>query len=191
MNITKEWKNIKGYECLYKVSNYGEVKAKRKVIYDIIDGEMQPSYVAKEHIMKPFDNGNGYLVVSLIGDDGTKKNHYIHRLVADAFLPNPNGLPQVNHLDYDRKNNKVNNLEWCSAVENARYSICNRPKIRTGYRSSTGHRFIYMRGDKYRVSIQTKDGRNTDKRFDSLQEAIEFRNRILGEKGVEYKDYFN
>ncbi len=71
--ITKEWKNIEGYEKFYKVSNYGEVKAKRRVVYNMIDGELQPISVTPEHLITPTDNGNGYKIVGLIGEDKKKK----------------------------------------------------------------------------------------------------------------------
>lgn len=188
--LIKEWRNIKGLEHLYKISNYGEVKAKRRVVYDIVDGERQPVYVTKERLMKPFDNGNGYLVITLSIDDGSRKNFYIHRLVAEAFLPNPDNLPQVNHLDYDRKNNRVTNLEWCSALENARYSLCNQPIIRNVCSTSTGYKYIGIRNNKYRVGIKIK-GMHTDKCFNTLQEAIDYRNRVMEEMGIECKDNIN
>ena len=95
-------------------------------------------YVTNEltgKILKGKFAGRGYRVVNLF-KDGKFKNHYIHRLVAIAFLPNPDNLPEVNHKDEDKTNNKVENLEWCTAKENANYGTRNerlgknQPKIK-------------------------------------------------------------
>lgn len=188
--LIKEWKNIVGYETLYKVSNYGEVKSKRRVIYDIIDGERQPVSVAPEKIMTPIDHGNGYLYITLTDENGQRKNFYIHRLVAEAFLPNPDNLPQVNHLDYDRKNNKATNLEWCSISENVRHSLCNQPKTRKCF-STTGYKYLYMRGNRYRVGMRLGNGKTLDKSFNSLEEALEYRNLVAKEYDIELKDNTN
>ena len=188
--LRKEWKNIKGYEKFYKVSNYGEVKSKRRVVYDFVDGEIQPTYVTKEKIMKPFDNGCGYLCVSLVDESGNRKNFYIHRLVADAFLENPNNLPQVDHIDYDRKNNKLTNLRWVTVKENAIHSNCNRKKQRNYCNSKTGYKFIYIKKNMYRVGMPMGDKR-VDKCFYTLKEAVEYRNYVAKEFGVEIKDNIN
>lgn len=191
MTLIKEWKNIKGYEKYYKVSNYGEVKRKRKVVYAEIDGEIQPSYVAPELLMTPFDNGNGYLMVSLVGDDSSRKNFYVHRLVADAFLSNPDNLPQVDHIDYDRKNNRVSNLRWVTTSENINHSMCNHPKTHNICSSSTGYKYIYKRQNWFRVGITVSPKKRVDKRFNTLEEAINFRDEVLKEIGIEVQDNYN
>ncbi len=87
------YKDIKGYEGEYKVSNCGNVYSCKRNI-----------------ILKPSTTKNGYLRVSLC-QNGIKKYFSIHRLVAEAFIPNPNNLPQVNHIDENKKNNNASNLE--------------------------------------------------------------------------------
>lgn len=186
--VTKEWKNIRGYEKLYKVSNYGEIKAKRKVLYMEIDGEMQPYRVTPECLMKPFDNGRGYLVVSLINESGDRKNFYVHRLVADAFIPNPDELPQVDHIDYDRKNNRVNNLRWVTVAENANHSSCNKPKTHNYCKSALGIKYITKRKNKYRVCITITGVITVDKRFPDLESAIKYRNLVLRENNIEINE---
>lgn len=94
------WKDITGYEGLYQVSNYGNVKKK-------LDSK----------ILNIYDNGIGYKFVSL-KLNGKYKTHYLHRLVAYHFLKNLNNYLEVNHLDFDKSNNKVENLEWCSRKTN-------------------------------------------------------------------------
>ena len=97
-------KDIKGYEGLYAVTSCGKVY----------------SYKRKK-FLKPKDNGTGYLYVGLI-KDGKVKNHLIHRLVAEAYLPNPNNLPQVDHIDNDKTHNYLNNLQWITNRDNSRKS---------------------------------------------------------------------
>lgn len=183
MPHTEEWKNIKGYESLYKISSYGRVKVKRRVVYKIIDGELQPNYVSKEKIMTPFDNGTGYLSITLI-KDGKRKNFYVHRLVAEAFIDNPYNKQCVNHKDYDRKNNKASNLEWVTPSENTIYSIPNRPN-RKSRKTNSGYRYITMRGKKYRVCVGKP---RIDKQFNSLEEAIAYRNLVLEKEGFRIEE---
>jgi hypothetical protein len=77
--------------------------------------------IRKNTFLKPQDNGTGYLKVSLrIGNKSV--NRYIHRLVAEAFIPNPNNYPEVNHIDADKTNNDVNNLEWCTSAQNKQHA---------------------------------------------------------------------
>ena len=107
--MTEEiWKDIDGYEGLYKVSNLGRVKSLNYLRKGI----------EKERI--PNKNNSGYLIVGL-HKDGKIKNFLIHRLVAEAFIENVNDLPQVNHKDENKLNNCVENLEWCSAKYNSNY----------------------------------------------------------------------
>ena len=112
MNENELWKDVVGYEGLYKVSDRGNVySVERKDPRGIkIGGRM----------LKPRDGGNGYLRVSLC-KNGKVKGKYIHRLVTEAFIPNPKKLPDVNHKDENPSNNELSNLEWCDARYNNNY----------------------------------------------------------------------
>ena len=103
------WRDIKGYEGKYMVSNLGRVKS------------LNYSNTGKEGILNARDNGKGYLRV-ILWKDGKDKKYRINRLVAQAFIPNPDNLPEVNHKDEDKTNNRVDNLEWCSRQYNIEYS---------------------------------------------------------------------
>ena len=114
---TEIWKDIKGYEGLYQVSNLGRVKSvERKVRHNYGGLKTVP-----ERILKGSPDGDGYLYVSL-SKENHKRNPKIHKLVANAFLLNPDNLPQVNHIDENKENNRVSNLEWCSSLYNLQYS---------------------------------------------------------------------
>lgn len=110
------WKDIEGYEGLYQVSNEGNVKSlKREITYK--DGRKK---LIKERILKKILSDLGYYHVMLC-KNGISKRFKIHRLVANAFIPNINNLPIINHKDENPKNNSVENLEWCDQNYNVHY----------------------------------------------------------------------
>ena len=117
---TEIWKDIAGYEGIYQVSNKGQVRSLDRVIKKL-SGER----IVKGRIIKPSANLKGYLFVYLYRD-GCGKMRTIHRLVAEAFIPNHSLLPQINHRDEDKTNNDVDNLEWCDNLYNARYGTRNQ-----------------------------------------------------------------
>ena len=131
--MTEEiWKPVVGYEGLYEVSSYGRVKSlDRYVKYS--DGRI---YLHKGKVLSLAKDKNGYFVVSLYFN-GKHNTIKVHRLVAQAFIPNPDNLPEVNHLDEDKTNNRVENLEWCDHKYNMNYGTRNiRSKdthIKNGY----------------------------------------------------------
>lgn len=104
------WKGISGYEGLYEISNFGYVK----------------SFCKKTggSIIKNILGQNGYYKVNLM-KRGKRKQPYIHRLVAQAFIPNPENKPEVNHIDGNKLNNHVSNLEWCTSKENSLHCLSN------------------------------------------------------------------
>ena len=118
------WKDIAGYEGLYQVSNFGRVKSRPR------RQRGGNQYGAKFYIMtkgkilrlsmvgRGWEQGEGYLSVSLADNKGRHRRRNVHRLVAEAFIPNPMDKPQVNHIDGDKKNNCVKNLEWSTRNEN-------------------------------------------------------------------------
>lgn len=101
----ENWKEIKGYEGLYAVSDRGRVKS-----------------LSSGKVLKPGVDSHGYAFVG-IHKNGKSKQCRIHRLVADAFIPNPENLPYINHISEDKRDNNVSNLEWVTASQNIRHSI--------------------------------------------------------------------
>ena len=112
------WKNLED-TSFYQISNYGRFRSKDRYVKN-----GNGKRFAKGMIIKPVLTTNGYLEYAYtVGN--TKKIKLAHRLVAKAFIPNPNNYPQINHKDENIKNNNVNNLEWCTAKYNANYGSRN------------------------------------------------------------------
>lgn len=105
-NIHEIWKDVKGFEGVYQISNLGRIKS----LHDA-----HKNLILKQRLKK-----NGYLQVRL-KKNGTVKDCIVHRLVAQAFLENKNNLPCVNHKDENKQNNCVDNLEWCTVLYNNTY----------------------------------------------------------------------
>ncbi len=103
----------KDYNDFYEVSSYGNVKSKDRYVKSV-HGTL---YFKKGRILKQADNGQGYLQLMLC-INGKNRTERVHRLVALTFIPNPLGLPKVNHIDGNKRNNNINNLEWCTQLEN-------------------------------------------------------------------------
>ncbi len=118
------WKDIEGYEGLYQVSNTGKVRS------FIRKTELQaPWHLIKPHVAR------GYAFIALYTKEVKRsKNFLLHRIVAKAFIPNPNNYPEINHKDENKLNNAVDNLEWCTRSYNMCYGTA---RFRQGISSST------------------------------------------------------
>ena len=126
---------MKGYEGLYEVSNYGRVLSINKPI-------TKGTGVRKPKFLKQSKGSKGYIMVKLY-KDGQKLGMSIHRIVAINFIPNPSGLNVINHIDCNKTNNRVENLEWCTQRHNMTHAIENGL-------------IAYARGEKSRKSRLTE-----------------------------------
>ena len=153
--MEEEWRDIIGYEGLYQVSNLGRIKS------------LNYRGTGKEGILSPILNKKGYLVIGLCKNNKQNKKR-VNRLVAQAFIPNPENLPEVNHKDENRINNCVDNLEWCTREYNINYgtrsekvserlkgtrSLSDHPRARKVKCITTGETFdtIIEASEKYSV----------------------------------------
>lgn len=109
---SESWLPVIGYEENYEVSSLGRVRR-----------------IKSGKIIKAFPNWSGYLRTGLYKDKHTRVNETIHRLVAKSFLPNPDNLPQVNHMDRDKSNNSIDNLEWCTQSHNISHAMSTPFKV--------------------------------------------------------------
>lgn len=103
------YKAIKGYEGIYEINEFGQVRSVDRIV-KLKDGGIRKRQ-GKE--LKLFTNELGYSIIRL-QKNGIAKTYIVHRLVAEAFLPNPNNLPEIHHLNHDRKDNRIQNLMWVS-----------------------------------------------------------------------------
>ena len=143
--MSEMWKWIPGYEGLYSVSTLGRVRSERF-----------------NRLLSLTPNYAGYLVVGL-SKDGVSTQFRVNRLVAEAFLPNPNALPQVNHINEKRNDNRVDNLEWCTSKHNNNHGSHNK-KISDSHREKCP--------DGYRIKIKRTDDLEWTE-YKSIRQACE------------------
>ena len=166
-------KPIPGYEGLYEVSNHGRISNFRKVL-------------------KTYKINSGYVAFKL-QKDGKRKSILLHRLVAELFVPNPNGKPEVNHIDGNKENNRADNLEWVSSSENKSHAKAsglwtyNEPG-KGVKQSSTKSRFHNVRWDNSRQkwvgAVSWNNRPHKPKRFQDEIEAARYVNQLLDELGL-------
>jgi len=162
--MQEQWRPIKDYEGLYEVSNLGRVKSLPKY-----HNCGKKSYMQSEKILKLNKRRDGYLQVMLYKDK-KEKTLRIHRLVAQAFIPNPENKPFINHIDCDPSNNCVTNLEWVTQKENIQYAS-KLGRIPNNFKnvSSEQRRINGKKCSKPVISINLVTGEETF--FDSQHEA--------------------
>ena len=117
------WKDINGFEGYYQISNQKRVKSIKRYVKHSKGG----SKIVNEKIIKPFFNGRYFQVC--LSKEGVIYEPSLHTLLAEAFIPNPNNLPYVNHKDCDTTNNNLDNLEWCTPSYNTNYADANTKRI--------------------------------------------------------------
>ena len=175
MEQIEEWRPVKGYEGLYEVSDLGRVRSLDRVVIVSTDESTRHKRILRGMVLSNLNNKNGYLFVSL-SRDGILKRHYIHRLVAIAFIPNPNNYPIINHKDETRDNNRVDNLEWCTQFYNINYGNAIK-KIRDFNLSDKNPNKGRHRPEKFKEKVRkpilqfNRDGIRLVREWDSARTA--------------------
>jgi len=159
--IKETWKPIAGWEESHCVSNLGRIKSSKRTIINPVNNAQ---YVVNDKIMKSNLVGAGYMGL-ILGANGIKKRYIVSRLVAIAFIVNPENKPCVNHIDGDKLNNAVSNLEWCTHKENTIHGF------KTGLMST---KITQVEADQIRQLYSTGKYRQSDigKMFDLTQGTI-------------------
>lgn len=148
------WKDIEGYERYYQVSNLGRVKSLARIVKRKFN-----NYTVRERILKarPDKDGYKYLVLCI---SCKAKTFQVHRLVANAFIPNPDNLPCINHKDENPSNNCVENLEWCTYSYNNTYNdLAHRRMKKVDYAKRTANTNWELRNSHIDFAKRTQ---NTD-----------------------------
>ena len=176
--IERQWKTIPS-AINYDVSNYGEIRQNKK-----------------NKLLKVYISKNGYAYISLRDNNKKYVNKRVHRLVAEAFIPNPDNLPMVNHKDFNRSNNYVENLEWVNGTQN---NLWSRERIKKSARNKkiskeTRHKYSLNQISKSKNPYPThitktrtgyifrirRLGKNIIcKQFPTLQQTIDFKEKWL------------
>lgn len=177
--LVEEWRDIAGYEGLYQVSDWGRVRSIDRVIKYLVKGKYPAERIFKGQIIAPFKLNSGYLAVTL-NKSSKGHNKTIHRLVAEAFIPNPENKPQIDHIIpvSNGGTDEVWNLRWATPPENSNNPITKERQIE----SSKKRDFSYLHTSEVenKISkslskpiIQLKDG-VVIKEWDSIKEAASF-----------------
>ena len=171
------WRPIEGYEGLYEVSSYGRVRS--------LDRYDNMNHFRKGKVLSPIKEPTGYLRCNLYLNKNVK-TVLIHRLVAQAFIPNPDNLPQVNHRDEVKTNNRVDNLEWCDSKYNNNYGTARirsrDTKIKNGYWTGLSYK-EYMK--KY---YEENKDKNRDKRKEYMKKYNQDRKESMKKYYQENRD---
>ena len=165
--MEKLWKEIPDTGAKYLISTDGKVMAiSRRVKFGNV------FRWTKTNIRTARKKENGYLELEILG-----KHHYIHRLVAEAFIPNPDNLPCINHKDENKENNSVENLEWCDYSYNANYGT----RTKRAKEKQFGDRFVVINLDTGEVYKTPKDAsRATGIHNDSISRVCKGKSKTAG-----------
>ena len=171
----EKWKVIKGYEGIYEVSNHGKIKSlARKIKHS--DGN---SRNVKERILNPANDKDGYLFLTL-SKNGTKKQCRVHRIVAEAFIENPDKKPQINHINEVKNDNRASNLEWATSKENINHGTGIEKRAKKGRKPVIGRNLKTGEEKIYPSILATEKDGFISRTISSVCKGIEGRTQHKG-----------
>lgn len=176
----EEWKAVVGFEDRYEVSSFGQVRSipyikKGKNINGIF------SFKTTGKLLKQCESTDHYLQIQL-SKNNCKRGTGVHRIMAEAFIPNPDNLPQVNHIDGNKQNNHISNLEWCSAQHNVIHSYtlglaCNKQE-RHPLTVLTHDKVFRMAEMRYKGFSYKQISEELDLKYDTVWKVINRKNWV-------------
>ena len=173
-SVAEIWKDIIGFEGLYQISNYGNVKSCKRYV-----NAKFGKRVVNEKLLSLGKDKDGYFM-AILCEDAIRKTVKVHRLVADAFIDKFDGKNIVNHIDLNKQNNTVSNLEWVSSLENNCHS-------RLNIKSTSKYIGVYFskRDNNFRVSAKIKGKRFNLGKFENEEDAYNARLHFFKDNGVD------
>lgn len=175
--LKEQWKQVKGYEKQYLVSNFGKVKSLQRLVNHPKKGKQ----IVRERTLKQSKSRKGYMRVCL-SKEGNHKMFSVHRLVADAFINNKYNKPCINHIDGNKNNNIVDNLEWCTNEENQSHAWNNGMKVRIYKNATSKYPGVSWSkiGKKWIAQISINNKRNFLGYYDQEEEAAKaYQNKLI------------
>lgn len=167
--MREEWRDVVGLEGMYQVSNYGNVRS----VDRFVNNKSNTKTKIKGVVMKLQENHKGYMAI-VLHKNNVPISKLVHRLVAEAFLENTNNLPQVNHIDTDKKNNRVDNLEWVSNYDNMQHAVkngCYKHAFTEKTKLAVQKNLNYARKARIRSVRQYDNEGNLVNEFESIADA--------------------
>lgn len=143
------WKPVEGFEGYYEVSNLGRIKSLSRAVKHSSGSIMW----TKEKLLSAMPSATlGYVLVSL-RKDGKSHKLYAHRIVAEAFIPNPQNLPIINHIDGNKANNSADNLEWCTRAHNVSHAYSTGLMDNSGRKHYKARAVVNCRGEEFPTCV--------------------------------------
>lgn len=169
--MNEYFKELKGFEGLYVISNYGTIASNDKIVKN-----RSGFRKVKGKTLKPKIDKYGYFRIGLT-KDGNQKYYFVHRLVAETFIPNINNYPIINHKDGNKKNNYINNLEWCTQSENVKHAYNTGLKIGKGakHKGASNPNVKLSETDVLKIIRDKKNNINIKESYLKYKEKISFK----------------